>query len=148
MWTKLQLNQQWERMVGFTIPANDHVIVISYAALHFINLDEPASEWSDDRYPEGEGVYDYERRTLTYDDTVYHVLGLDGGNPIMRSADNEKLVIDADREVLTVENADGTVALEFHYADASGDWRYATFSLDYAYILLGVPYDLYAFRRQ
>jgi hypothetical protein len=147
MWQRIDLNRQWERMLGFTLPVDHRVIVIAIDALYLIDLHRPRSIVSDERFPEGESVYDYENQVVTYEGQTHHVLGLYGGSPIIWSGRGEVLEVDTEREILRIAGLDGKIALEFHYSDVSGDWLSATFSQDDEYVLLGVPYDLYAFRR-
>ncbi len=147
MWQQVDPNQQWERMLGFTLAVDHRMIVIAYDALYPIDLRRPRSFVSDDRFPEGEGVYDYESQILTYEGQTHYVLGLYGGSPIIWSGRGEVLEVDTERETLRIAGLDGKIALKFHYSDVSGDWLSATFSQDDEYVLLGVPYALYAFRR-
>jgi hypothetical protein len=147
MWNEIKLNQQWERMLGFTLPINDRVIVIAYDGLDVIDLHSPQHEAFDDRHPEGKGVYDWRTQVLDYESLRYQVLGLFGGEPLQKSKYGERLMVDTANEVLLIQDASGVATLTYHYIDASGDWLAVTFSPDSEYVLLGVPYALYAFKR-
>lgn len=147
MWTRIAFDQQWERMLGFTLPDNDRLIVIAYDGLDIIDLHNPRHSVFDDRYPEGKDVYDWRTQVLEYEGMRYRVLGLNGGEPLLKSKYDETLMVDTANELLTVYDASGVATLTHHYLDASRDWLSATFSLESDYVLLGIPYVLYAFRR-
>lgn len=147
MWDKIAFDQQWERMLGFTLPVNDRLIVIAYDGLDVIDLHNPRHSVFDDRYPEGKGVYEWGTQVLDYGGLRYRVLGLFGGEPLLKSKYGEAFMVDTANELLTVYDASGVPTLTHHYVDASGDWLSATFSSDSNYVLLGIPYVLYAFRR-
>lgn len=147
MWSNVKLNQQWERMLGFTLPVGDRVIVIAYDGLDLIQLHEPGNPTWDDRYAEGKGIYDWQKQILDYEGVRYRVLGLHGGEPLLISKYGETLSVDTVTQTLTIRDASGIVTLTHHYLDASGDWLAMTFSPDAQYVLLGFPYGLDVFRR-
>lgn len=146
-WTEIRLNQQWERMLGFTLPVDGKVIVISYGGLFTYYLDNPQSVEEDQRYPEGGELYDWHNQVLRYGGDEYRVIGLYGGRPVTESPYGEVLMLDTLRDILHIKGRDAVSTSEHRYCDASGDWAVATFSDDFRFALVGVPYDLFAFRR-
>ena len=137
----------FERIIGFSIPVDEQLAVISYDAVYLVRLDNQGEVVKDSQYPEGGDIYDQERQLLSYRGTEFNILGLYGGNPLLLSRFGESVNIDKEREVASVQEADGRLTLQFPFEDFSGDWVYASFSEDSTYFLLGMPYDLYAFRR-
>lgn len=149
MWEPLFLSDRhiFERQLGFSIPVDDQVLVIAYEGICLVNLTAPWEARLDDRYPVGGDIYDPNNQIVAYEGKLFHILGLYGGAPIRRSDRDEHLALDRDNHTLTIQKDDGTVHWAFHFETLSDDWAYATFSRDFNRIVLGLPYDLYAFRR-
>lgn len=148
MWKKIELpGYFFERMIGFSLPLDDKVIVISYSAIHVVDLHKPDQILDDSRYRGGGDLYDKRTQTLAYNSKTFTILGLYGGQPLLENDQGEYLLLDPEGERLEVRDSKGVVSLGFDFEDLSGDWAYATFSIDYRYILLGLPYDIYIFRR-
>ena len=137
----------FERIIGFSLPINEQVAVIAYDAIYLVKLDTQDEFVRDTLHPEGRDIYDEHRQLLAYHDQVFGILGLHGGNPLLESKYGESISIDKEQEVLRVQEKGGNIALEFTFEDFSGDWVCASFSKDSNFLLLGMPYDFYAFRR-
>ena len=136
-----------ERIIGVSIPLENELVLISYEGIHFLNLLNPDVVMIDKSLPEGGELFDRERSILSYRDQTYQILGLFGGNPILKNLKEESLLIDTSKQILSVNDAKGIKNFEFQYEYISGDWCSGTFS-DYGrYILLCLPYELYAFKR-
>ena len=147
MWEKVELpGYIFERMVGFSLPADGEVAIVSFEGVHIIDLESPGNVLNDDRYPEGKGIYDERKQVLVYEGKIFKMLGVFGGEPILDSSQGEQLVFDLEKEILKVRQNNATL-FQFDFEDLSGDWGYATFSSDSAYMLLGLPYDIYIFQR-
>lgn len=137
----------FERMLGFSIPLNEEVAIISYEGIHVLNLSLPRKVQVDEKYPQGKDIYDERKQLLTYKGKEFRILGLHGGVPILKSSYSEELLLDIKKELLTVQTTKKHRVLEFHFKDLSGDWGFATFSDDSSHILLGIPYDIFVFER-
>lgn len=146
-WQEVRLHQPWERMLGFTVPKSGQVAVIAYDGIFLHDLGNPKEVTEDSRFPEGEGIYDESRQVLRLGGEELSVLGLYGGNPILTSPLGEILMLDTVRDILHIQGRNAASTSEHRYRDASGDWAVATFSDDFQFALVGVPYDLYCWRR-
>ena len=91
----------------------------------------------DERYAEYD-IYDPDSGTARYEGHDYSIVGLNGGEPLLRSSQGETLVLN--REVLRIDRG-GQVEHELVYGNFSGDWAMATFSRDGQWVVLGCPYD-------
>jgi hypothetical protein len=128
-----------ERMIGFSVPQDGEVLVISYEGMHIIRLGPEATVETDDRFAEYD-LYDPAAGVARFRNKVYQIIGLDQGHPLLQSPAGEKLVLDTASEMLTVER-NGETLYSTPYKNFSGDWAAATFSPDGRYIVLGCPYD-------
>lgn len=146
-WSELKLPYIFERMVGFSQPMANNVAIVAYDGIHLLNLDRSEVFRQDFAFPEGGNLYDSLRGRLSYRGVDSSILGLHGGSPIHQSESGERLELDLATGILRVRDRKGAVSLEFSFEDLSGDWGHVTFSPDYSYILLGLPYDLHVFRR-
>ena len=149
MWEEVDIPalRSLERMLGFSPPAGNQAAIVAYEGIYIIHLLDPPEVEFDDRYPEGGDVYDWGHQVLEYRGGHFEMLGLYGGEPLLMSESHERLVLNLGDETLTVQDGDGKAAFEFRFRDLSGDWGYATFSRDFMYVLLGMPYALHVFRR-
>lgn len=147
MWSKLQLPFLFERMIGFSLPVDRRVAIVSYEGIHVVNLDRPDEVHHDLNHPQGGTLFDPKSGTLPYHAKIYSILGLYGGKPITRSIHGETLQLRLEEDVLVIRGAQGDILCEHPFEDLSGDWRIATFSKDASHILLGLPYDLHILRR-
>jgi hypothetical protein len=144
MWLRLELpSQEWDRLLGFSIPQGEELIrVTSDGIVRLYDL------------PSGE---------LRYDGQTYHIIGVHGGIPILHNQWGERIVLDVEEEretsdgrrvratpeenTLLIQGADGIPVLAFTLRNFSRDWQRATFSRDGMYLALGMPYEIYVFRR-
>jgi hypothetical protein len=85
-------------------------------------------------------LYDPDSRLARYAGKEYRIIGLHGGNALLESPAEERLVLDTDAQTLAVEK-NGETIFSTPYENFSGDWAAATFSADGRYIVLGCPYD-------
>jgi hypothetical protein len=157
-WELVQHPYICERMIGFSLPIDGRVAVLSYEGIHIFELGDPSSISHDHDYAEGipahqpgeefprRGAgYDSEHQRLDYDGRLYPILGLHGGDPLTTSSRGDAIQLTQDR--LLVKETSGKDTLSYAYNDLSGDWTVATFTQDASHILLGMPYDLFVFRR-
>lgn len=149
MWREVDLHGIYifERLVGFSIPMEERIALISYEGIHIIDLREPRVVRSDGAYPEGGDLYDRRQQVLLYEDKRFQILGLFGATPILRNDRGEELLLSATEDVLQVRGVRGNIILAYEFTDLSGDWRYATFSPNGDAIVLGLPYDIHIFQR-
>ncbi len=148
MWERINLPKFiCERFIGITIPIDNIIHIISYQGVHTINLSKPDIVVSDESFPEGKGLYDFETNILSYNNNRFRVIGLNGGKPIFENSKGEQLIIDTKNEVIKINNIHGDLEFCYRYDDFSGDWIAATFSENGDFLLLLSPYDIYAFRR-
>jgi hypothetical protein len=138
-WKRLTLPSICERLVGFSIPNEGKILVISHEGMHLLRLTPEISVDTDDELAEGD-LYDPNLGIAHYRDCDYQIIGLHGGSPIVRSPRNERLLLDTESETLSVLWS-GEVAFSLKYENFSGDWATATFSPEGRYIVLGCPYD-------
>ena len=80
-------------------------------------------------------------------DMIYSILGLHGGTPILRSVHGERLEVLSETNRLLIHSTSSKQPVELPFEDLSGDWCKATFSVDGSWVLLGVPYELFVFKR-
>ena len=137
MWTEVGLPYIFERMMNFSIPIDDEILIESYDGMHLLRL-LPAPAVTN--YPEEHSEAGWEK---------FEMLGLDGGEAaILVNGLEHRLSLDLNRQVLTVVAADGAIVQSIEFSDLSGDWGFATYSVDGKWLVIGVPYDLYVFRWQ
>ena len=138
-WRPLDIPYICERMIGFSVPHDDTVLVVSYEGMHLIRLAEPATIETDTRYAEYD-LYVPEAGTCTFRGHDWEIIGLFPGRPILDAPGGERLVLDAAGESISVVKR-GDVTWSSPYQNFSGDWAAATFSPDGRHIVLGCPYD-------
>jgi hypothetical protein len=123
------------------------VIVIAYDGLYTHHLDRPEELEADARYPEGGDLYNERRQVLRFGGEEHQVVGLYGGQPVTESPYGEALVLDTRRNTLHIQGRDAASTSAHRYRNASGDWAVATFSDDFRFALVGMPYELFVVRR-
>jgi hypothetical protein len=126
-------------MIGFSVPQDGEVLVISYEGMHLLRLGPEVTVETDEEFAEYD-LYDPDSGLARYGGKEYQIIGLHGGNPLMASPAGERLVLDTDAQTLAVEQ-NGETIFSTPYENFSGDWAAATFSPDGRYIVLGCPYD-------
>jgi hypothetical protein len=164
MWVRLDLpSQEWDRLLGFSIPQGEDLILVTYDGIVRVRLGTPMMASLDERYPKGDPLYDLTSGELRYDGQTYQIIGVHGGIPILHNQWGERIVLDVEEEretsdgrrvratpeesTLLIQAADGISVLAFTFRNFSRDWQRATFSRDGMYIALGMPYEIYVFRR-
>jgi hypothetical protein len=128
-----------ERMIGFSVPKDDEVLVISYEGTHLLKLGTTVTIETDAQFIEYD-IFNPDTGLALFRDKEYQIIGLHGGTPIVESPNGERLELDQKSETLSVVR-NGAIAFSTKYKNFSGDWAAATFSLDGRYIVLGCPYD-------
>jgi hypothetical protein len=147
-WKEIKLPYIFERMIGFSLPLNKTFIVISYEGIHTINLNcEQIDIINDFDYPEGESIYDNQNNICIYNGVNYDILGLYGGESINKSNVGEQLIIWPQIEKFSLIDNNKGEQFSYKYNDLSGDWKILSFSYEFNYILLGLPYELRIFER-
>lgn len=138
-WRRLPMPNICERMLGFSVPQDDSVLVVSYKGMHLVRLGPLAAVETDPEYAEFDlyhpatGECDYRGRT-------WDIIGLLPGRPLLEGRDDERLVLDAAALTVSVV-ASGETVWSSGFENFSGDWAAATFSPDGRYIVLGCPCD-------
>ena len=138
-WHRLSVPPICERMIGFSIPQDGEVLVVSYEGTHLIRLGPEVTVETDDEFAEYD-IYDPDTGVARYRGRQYRIIGLQGGSPLLKSPSGENLVLDTEGESLSVVQ-NGETVFSTTYKNFSGDWAVATFSPDGRYIVLGCPYD-------
>src|SRR5262249_51438956 len=128
-----------ERMIGFSVPQDDMVLIVSYEGMHLIRLGLPVTVETDPEYAEYD-LYDSDSGVCRYPGRQWDIIGLFPGRPILTSGDGEQLVLDTEAETLTVVRGNEE-EWSSSYENFSGDWAAVTFSPDGRFIVLGCPYD-------
>ncbi len=144
-----------ERLTGFSVPVGNRVAVISYEALHVIDLTARRIIERDETVAEGGDAYDAQTQTLHHKGISYPILGVHGGSrALLTNPLGERLAFDTSIDgpgsivrVLHVLDADNQAPIDIHFDDFSGDWCHATFSPDGRFIVVGAPYDLLVLQR-
>jgi hypothetical protein len=139
LWRQLPVPGICERMIGFSVPQDDTVLVVSYEGMHLVRLDPPVTVESDREYAEYD-LSDPAAGVCRYRGKEWDIIGLCPGRPILTSPGGEQLVLDAEAEAVSVVQG-GEVVWSSAFENFSGDWAAATFSPDGRFIVLGCPYD-------
>ena len=135
MWRQRRVPYLCERLIGFSVPRDGHVLVISYEGVHTVWLGSEIRVETDDAYAE----YDPDSGLARYSGRTYSIIGLHGGRPLLERPQGEELSLDVEAERLSVLQG-GEVVYATEYENFSGDWAAATFSPDGNFIVLGCPY--------
>jgi hypothetical protein len=135
-----------ERLIGFSIPVENEVAVISYESIHIVPLTQPRIIRNYEDFAEGGDAYDSRNQILHFHDRCYSMLGLHGGTPKLGSRNGERLIFSSDNQ-FQVLDPHGNEIFRHQFNDLSGDWKFITLSEDDNYILLGLPYSLQIFQR-
>ena len=139
-WRQISVPPICERAIGFSVPSENKVLVISYEGTHLLNLGASITVETDESFREYD-IYDHDGGTANYRGKEYIIIGLYGSREsILRSPQGEMLVLDTTAETLSVLK-DRSSSWQTRYENFSGDWAAATFSPDGHYIVLGCPYD-------
>ena len=126
-------------MIGFSVPQEDTVLVVSYEGTHLVHLGPPATAETDDAYMEDD-LYAPQTGICRYKDRDWEIIGLHPGRPLLLSPQGEWLELDSKAQSVTVL-VGGDEVWSSPFQNFSGDWAAATFSPDGRFIVLGCPYD-------
>lgn len=137
-WRQLPVPEICERMIGFSVPQDDTVLVVSYEGRHLVRLASPVTVESDSDYAEYD-LYDSDAGICRYQDREWNIIGLHPGRPNLIGCNGEQLMLDTDAETVSVVRKDDVV-WSSGFENFSGDWAAATFSPDGRFIVLGCPY--------
>jgi hypothetical protein len=138
MWRRIPVPGFCERMIGFSVPKHDAVLVLSYEGMHLLRLGPPVtvSQVADPEYDPDHAHVGLGR----YCGEDWEIIGLHGGEPLLASPQGEWLELDDQANTVSVL-AGGTEVWASPFENFSGDWAAATFSPDGLFIVLGCPYD-------
>jgi hypothetical protein len=138
-WRRLPVPYICERMLGFSVPQDDTVLVISYEGTHLVRLPPTAAVETDPEFTEYD-LYDPETGVCRYRGRAWDIIGLLPGRPLLDGPRGEQLVLDAACLRISVV-VDGATVWSSGFENFSGDWVAATFSPDGRFVLLGCTYD-------
>lgn len=138
-WRRLSVPDICERMIGFSIPKDDTVLVVSYEGMHLVRLGHPITVETDPEYAEYD-LFDPDSGVCRYQGMEWDIIGLYPGRPILSAPNVEQLVLNPEGETVSVFK-DGKEVWSSTFENFSGDWAAATFSSDGRYIILSCPYD-------
>lgn len=138
-WRQLAIPPFCERMIGFSVPQNETVLVISYEGMHLIRLSTPVTVETNLEFSEYD-LYAPDSGVCRYQDREWDIIGLSPGRPILVGSEGEQLVLNSKTEIVSVVRGD-VEEWSSSYENFSGDWVAATFSPDRRFIVLGSPYD-------
>lgn len=139
VWQQLPVPGICERMIGFSVPQDNTVLVVSYEGTHLVRLHQPVTVETDPEYAEYD-LYDPDAGVCRYRGKEWEIIGLYPGRPILAGRDGEQLFLDIERESVSVVRG-GRKVWSSAFKNFSGDWAAATFSPDGRFIVLGCPYD-------
>jgi len=94
----------FERMVGFSVPVEGQIAIISYEGIHILDLRAPRIVRHDGAYPEGGNLYDQTQQVLSYGGKRFPILGECGGAPLMRNDRGETLLLTPMEDMLHVQD--------------------------------------------
>jgi hypothetical protein len=138
-WRQLAVPNCCERLIGFSVPQGDTVLIVSYEGTHLMRLGAPITVETDPEYGEYD-LYDPESGICCYRGQEWHIIDLLPGRPTLTGLKGEQLVLNGEAETVSVVREDEEI-WSFNYENFSGDWVAATFSPDGRFIVLGCPYD-------
>jgi hypothetical protein len=125
-------------MIGFSIPQDGTVLVVSYEGMHLVRLGPPVNVETDDTYCEYD-LYAPATGICRYRDRDWQIIGLHPGRPLLTSPQGEWLELDEKGETVSVL-VSGEPVWSSPFKNFSGDWAAATFSPDGQFMILGCPY--------
>jgi hypothetical protein len=138
-WRQLQIPPICERMIVFSVPQNDIVLVISYEGMHLLDLTEPVTVETDEDFAEYD-CYNPDVGIAEYHGQKWSIIGLYPGTPLLNSPQDEELKLDTKGLRISLWQ-NGTATWSSSFQNFSGDWAAATFSPDGKLLVLGCPYD-------
>lgn len=85
-WRRLAVPGICERMIGFSVPEDDSVLVVSYEGIHLVWLAEPVTVETDSEYREYD-LYDPNTGVCRYRGREWNIIGLCPGRPVLTGLD-------------------------------------------------------------
>jgi hypothetical protein len=148
MWDEVGLPYIFERMLEFSIPIEDQILIVSYDGMHHVRLAPTMEVAHFPEHREGDGlVFGDDVEHVRFGGVDFPMLGLEGGTPILDDPRRgHRLSLDLAGERLRVVDGEARVVQEIAFYDLSGDWGFATYSADGKWLAIGVPYDLFLYR--
>ncbi|SHI80956.1 hypothetical protein SAMN02745181_0944 [Rubritalea squalenifaciens DSM 18772] len=139
-WKHVEVPRICERLIGFSVPdEHGELLVISYEGMHLLKLGEEIKVTHDNRYCEYD-LYDPNRGVATYNDRLWPIIGLMGGDACCQSPQGEELrVVESENRFEVYK--DGIELFTDSFENFSGDWVAGTFSTDGNWLIIGFPYD-------
>ena len=138
-WQRIPVPGICERMIGFSVPQENSVLVVSYEGTHLVRLTSPVTVQTDDAYCEYD-LYEPATGIARYRDRDWQIVGLHPGRPLLTSPQGEWLELDEKADTVSVL-VGGEEVWSSPFENFSDDWAAATFSPDGRFIVLGCPYD-------
>ena len=140
LWHSIPVPGFCERMIGFSVPVERDVLLLTYDGLKMMHISKPITISTLDDHADPHDFYDPDTGFADYRGIRWELLGIHPGRPVLERPNGERLSVDDSALRISVRRLDATV-WESEYENFSGDWVAATFSPDDWYILLGCPYD-------
>ena len=138
-WRQVAVPPICERMIGFSVPQDNVILVVSYEGMHLVRLTEPATVETDAEFAEYE-CYNPDEGFAEFRGKKWTIVGLYPGTPILTSPQGEDLRLDAEASKISLWQ-NGTEVWSTSFENFSGDWAAVTFSPDGGLLVLGCPYD-------
>src|SRR4051794_18731713 len=93
-WRRIPVPETCERMIGFSVPWDGVVLVVSYEGTHLVTLGPPAAVETDPGHCEYD-LYDPRSGVCRHRGKEWHVIGLHPGRPILVGREGKRLVLDS-----------------------------------------------------
>lgn len=138
-WLPIPVPGICERMIGFSVPRDGRVLVVSHEGGHVVRLCPPALVATDQDQHDHDD-FDHGTGICRYGGHDWNIIGLHPGRPLLTSPAGEWLELDSDAKTISVFLGTDEV-WSSTFGNFSGDWAAATFSPDGRFIVLGCPYD-------
>lgn len=139
-WSTRDVPLRCERLLGFSVPRDDRILVVGYDGTHLVRLGQEITVDLDERYCEYD-IYDPKSGVARYQGHDYTIVGLHGGKPLLTSPQGDTLRHEPAADLLHVRR-DAERQQTLRYQNSSGDWAAVTFSSDGRWIVLGCPYGI------
>jgi hypothetical protein len=148
VWEGVDLPYIFERMLEFSIPNEDQMLIVSYDGAHHLKLLPTVEVTHYPEHREGEDLH-YDGDRVLFGGVRFKMVAMDEDPPITHDTRRgHHLSLDLPGEKLFVIDDEGRLVQEIAFVDLSGDWGFATYSEDGRWLAIGVPYDVFLFRWQ